>query len=73
MSRPGSLTSAGAAPPQPVRVLATAQAVDEGAQLLHVTDVLRGDHLLLDDVGLRQVCPFLKRHSFHPDKAQTLL
>lgn len=56
-----ALTSAGATPPQPVRVLAAAQAVDEGAQLLHVTDVLRGDHLLLDYIRLRQVCPFLKR------------
>lgn len=52
-------TSPGAPPLQPVGLLAAAEAVDEGAELLHVMDVLRRDHLLLDDVRLRQVRPFL--------------
>lgn len=55
-----ALTSPGAPPLQPVGLLAAAETVDEGAELLHVMDVLRCDHLLLDDVRLRQVRPFLK-------------
>jgi len=55
-----ALTSPRAPPLQPVGLLAAAQAVDEGAELLHVTDVLRRDHLLLDYVCLRQIGPFLK-------------
>lgn len=53
-------TSPGAPPLQPVGLLAAAQAVDEGAELLHVADMLGRNHLLLDDVCLRQVRPFLK-------------
>lgn len=59
------------APPlQPVGLLAAAEAVDEGAELLHVTDVLGRDHLLLDYVCLRQVCPFLHVNQQLPQVAR---
>ena len=54
------LTSPGGPAPQPVGVLPVAQVVDEGAQGLLVADVLRDHHLLLDDVGLREVGPPLQ-------------
>lgn len=56
------LTSPSSPALQPVSLFATAEAVDKGAKLFHVTDMLRDNHLLLDYVGLRQVCPFLKLH-----------
>lgn len=67
-----ALTSPRTPPLQPVSLLVAAEMVDEGAELLHVTDMLSCDHLLLDYVCLRQVCPFLKRHSFHQNKAQVV-
>lgn len=40
---------------QLVGVFAAAEVVDEVAQLVHVLHALRHDHLLVDQVGLRQV------------------
>lgn len=44
-----------------VRVLPVAQAVDKRSQLMHVVHFARHHHLLMDDVGLRQVRPFLQK------------
>lgn len=54
------LTSAGDAAVQAVRVLPIAQAIDEGPQLTHVVHPARHHHLLVDDVGLRQVRSLLQ-------------
>lgn len=59
---PKVLTSAGDAAVQAVRVLPVAQAVDEGSQLTHVVHFAGHHHLLVDDVGLRQVRALLQEH-----------
>lgn len=50
----------GDATAQAVRVLSVAQAVDEGSQLTHVVHFSSHHHLLVDDVGLRQVRSLLQ-------------
>lgn len=56
-----ALTSVGHAAAEAVGVFAVAQAVDEGAQLVHVAHLPSHHHLLVDDVGLGQVRPLLQR------------
>lgn len=55
----GVLTSALVAASEAEGFFAIAELVDEGAQLPHIPHSPRHNHLLVDDVSLRKVCPSL--------------